>query len=42
MERVPIVTRGEILREEFLVPTGISGYQLAKVTHMPATRVAGD
>ncbi|NBC29591.1 MAG: hypothetical protein GVY29_06325 [Spirochaetes bacterium] len=31
----------EILREEFVVSKGISGCQLAKETHMPATRVVG-
>ena len=30
---------GEILREEFLVPLGISMYRLAKDTGMPADRV---
>jgi addiction module HigA family antidote len=30
---------GEILREEFLVPLGISMYRLAKDTEMPADRV---
>jgi addiction module HigA family antidote len=40
MERIPNVTPGEILREEFLVPMGITAYRLAKDTHMPATRVS--
>lgn len=30
---------GEILREEFLKPLGISGYELAKRLHVPAPRV---
>jgi addiction module HigA family antidote len=30
---------GEILREEFLVPLGISMYRLAKDTGMPADRI---
>jgi addiction module HigA family antidote len=30
---------GEILREEFLKPLGISGYELAKRIHVPAPRV---
>jgi addiction module HigA family antidote len=30
---------GEILREEFLKPLGISAYQLAKRLHVPAPRV---
>ena len=40
MDRLPNVTPGEILREEFLIPMGISAYRLAKDTHMPATRVS--
>ncbi len=30
---------GEILREEFLKPMGMSGYELAKRLHVPAPRV---
>jgi addiction module HigA family antidote len=30
---------GEILREEFLAPLGISAYRLAKELHIPAPRV---
>src|SRR5271167_705915 len=30
---------GEILREEFLKPLGISAYELAKRLHVPAPRV---
>jgi addiction module HigA family antidote len=30
---------GEILREEFLKPMGISAYELAKRLHLPAPRV---
>jgi addiction module HigA family antidote len=30
---------GEILREEFLKPLGITGYELAKRLHVPAPRV---
>jgi addiction module HigA family antidote len=40
MDRIPNVTPGEILLEEFLVPMGISAYRLAKDTGMPATRVS--
>ena len=40
MERIPNVTPGEILGEEFLEPMGISAYRLAKDTGMPATRVS--
>ena len=39
-ERLPNITPGEILREEFLVPMGISAYRLSKDTGMPATRVS--
>ena len=31
---------GEMLREEFLIPMGISANQLALKTRMPATRVS--
>ena len=40
MNRIPNITPGEILREEFLVPMGISAYKLAKDTNMPATRIS--
>lgn len=40
MNRIPNVTPGEILREEFLQPMNISAYRLAKDTAMPATRVS--
>jgi addiction module HigA family antidote len=40
MERIPNVTPGDILGEEFLQPMGISAYRLAKDTGMPATRVS--
>ncbi len=33
------VRPGEILREEFLKPLGISAYELAKRLHVPAPRV---
>ena len=39
-ERIPNVTPGEILREEFLQPLGITAYRLAMDTKMPATRVS--
>ena len=32
------VTPGELLKEEFLVPMGISQYRLAKETGIPAQR----
>jgi addiction module HigA family antidote len=40
MERIPNITPGEILLEEFLEPMNISSYRLAKDTGMPATRVS--
>ncbi len=40
MERIPNVTPGEILSEEFLIPMGITPYRLAKDTGMPATRIS--
>ncbi|BBD78778.1 HigA family addiction module antitoxin [Aerosticca soli] len=39
MRTVPYPHPGEILREEFLVPMGISQYRLAKAIDIPATRV---
>jgi antitoxin HigA-1 len=35
----PPVHPGEILREEFLLPLGISQYRLAKEIHVPARRI---
>ena len=40
MERIPDVTPGEILSEEFLDPMCITAYRLAKDTNMPATRIS--
>ncbi len=40
MNRIPDITPGEILREEFLLPMKISAYRLAKDTYMPATRIS--
>lgn len=37
---MPPVHPGEILREEFLVPMGISDYQLAKAIRVPRTRIS--
>ena len=39
-ERIPNITPGEILSEEFLKPMGITAYRLSKDTGMPATRVS--
>ncbi|RKX75921.1 MAG: addiction module antidote protein, HigA family [Spirochaetes bacterium] len=40
MERIPDITPGEILSEEFLDPMCITAYRLAKDTNMPATRIS--
>ncbi len=40
MEKIPVITPGEILLEEFLGPMNISAYRLAKDTNMPATRIS--
>ena len=40
MNRIPDITPGEILKEEFLLPMKISAYRLAKDTNMPATRIS--
>jgi len=40
MNRIPNIAPGEILKEEFLTPYGITAYKLAKETHIPATRIA--
>ncbi len=38
--KIPEVHPGEILKEEFLKPLGISAYRLAKETKIPATRIS--
>lgn len=38
--RIPEVHPGEILKEEFLKPPGISAYRLAKETKIAATRAS--
>ena len=40
MECLPSIHPGEVLREEFLNPLGITAYRLAKDIHVPATRIA--
>lgn len=40
MERLPNIHPGEVLREEFLAPMGITAYRLAKKIGVPQTRVA--
>ena len=38
-EKLESVTPGELLREEFLLPMGISQYRLAKEIGVPAQRI---
>lgn len=40
MERLDNIHPGEILKEEFLLPLGISAYRLAKDTFLPQTRIS--
>jgi addiction module HigA family antidote len=40
MERINNIHPGEILKEEFLKPLGISAYRLAKDTFLPQTRIS--
>ena len=39
MSKLPPVTPGELLLEEFLTPMGISQYRLAKEIEVPAQRI---
>jgi len=39
MEKLKPVTPGELLREEFLIPMGLSQYRLAKEIGVPAQRI---
>jgi antitoxin HigA-1 len=38
-KRLPPLHPGEVLREEFLVPLGMSAYALAKALHVPVNRI---
>lgn len=38
-KRLPPVTPGELLRDEFLLPMGITKYRLAKEIGVPAQRI---
>jgi addiction module HigA family antidote len=40
MAKLKNIHPGEILKEEFLLPLGISAYRLAKETFMPQTRIS--
>jgi len=39
MDRIPPIHPGEILKEEFLMPMGISQYKLARAIHVPGMRI---
>ena len=39
MAKLPPLHPGEVLREEFLVPMGLSAYALAEHCHVPRTRI---
>ena len=40
MEKLPNIHPGEVLREEFLIPMGISQYRLAKEIGVPEARIS--
>ena len=40
MKRLKNIHPGEVLKEEFLVPLGISAYRLSKDTGIPQTRIS--
>jgi hypothetical protein len=40
MDRLPPVTPGELLDQEFLQPLGVSQYRLAKAIGVPASRIS--
>lgn len=40
-ERLPPVTPGEVLREEFMAPLGVSARALARELGVPANRITG-
>jgi len=40
MNRIPNIHPGEVLREEFLMPMGISQYRLAKEIAVPEQRIS--
>ena len=40
MAKLQPVTPGELLREEFLIPMGLSQYRLAKEIDVPAQRIS--
>ena len=40
MKRLPNIHPGEVLKEEFLIPLGISQYRLAKEIGVPESRIS--
>lgn len=40
MKKLPNIHPGEVLREEFLKPMGVSQYKLAKAIGVPAMRIS--
>ncbi len=40
MNRIPNIHPGEVLKEEFLDPMGITAYRLSKETFLPQTRIS--
>lgn len=40
MEKLNNIHPGEILKEEFLIPLGITAYRLSKETFIPQTRIS--
>lgn len=40
MNRLPPITPGELLQEEFLQPLGVSQYRLAKAIGVPTSRIS--
>ncbi len=40
MKKLPNIHPGEVLKEEFLIPLGLSAYRLAKETKIPQTRIS--
>jgi addiction module HigA family antidote len=41
MSKIKNIHPGEILKEEFLIPLGISAYRLSKDLDVPQTRISG-
>ena len=40
MDRLPPITPGELLQEEYLQPLGVSQYRLANAIGVPASRIS--